>query len=342
MTPRRVVIALIAAIAVIALSLWLSSQRHLERSTAAASLVLPGLAARLGGVTEVDVRKGDGTRATLKATAGSWQVAQRDWPADTGRVRKLLLDLAALNVVEEKTSLPANYPQLGVEDVSSPRAGGTLVTLTAGARQWSVIIGKAGSGRDGYVRVPTAATSLLAAPLLSVDADPKSWLQTALLDVPSRQLRQIRVQPAGKPAWSATRDKPGATFTVSPLPKGRVLSGPSAVDASAEALSALTLDDVQPAPPAPPAPLQTAHSSFNTFDGLTIEVSGRQDGTRTWVTFTVSSAAPASAAQARTLSQRLQGREFAIAGYRYDSMFRALEELLQPLPQPTKKQPPKH
>ena len=48
-------------------------------------------------------------------------------PADTTKVRKLLLDLGALNIVEEKTRLPANYPQLGVEDVSSPKASGTAV-----------------------------------------------------------------------------------------------------------------------------------------------------------------------------------------------------------------------
>ena len=33
-------------------------------------------------------------------------------------MRKLLLDLANLEVVEEKTSEPANYAQLGVEDVT--------------------------------------------------------------------------------------------------------------------------------------------------------------------------------------------------------------------------------
>ena len=51
--------------------------------------------------------------------ATDWTVGERDYPADSGKVRKLLLDLAALSVVEEKTRIPENYPALGVEAVRS-------------------------------------------------------------------------------------------------------------------------------------------------------------------------------------------------------------------------------
>jgi hypothetical protein len=61
---------------------------------------------------------------------------------DTSKLRKLLLDLGALTVVEEKTRLPANYPQLGVEDVSSPQASGTRIDAIAPGRTWALSIGK--------------------------------------------------------------------------------------------------------------------------------------------------------------------------------------------------------
>ena len=124
MTPRRLAALFIAGLAIIVFAVWLSSQRHLERATTAGQLVLPGMEQALNSITEVPLTKGDETHTTLKKGATDWIVDERGYPADSGKVRKLLLDLASLNVVEEKTRMPANFPQLGVEDVNSPKATG--------------------------------------------------------------------------------------------------------------------------------------------------------------------------------------------------------------------------
>ena len=129
MTARRVAWLLVAGALVIGFAIWLSSLRHLERATLAGDLVLPGLERGVNTVTQVNLRQGDGTHTTLSRQGTDWIVGERGWPADRGKVRKLLLDLGALNVVEEKTRLPANYAQLGVEDVSSPKASGTRVEV---------------------------------------------------------------------------------------------------------------------------------------------------------------------------------------------------------------------
>src|ERR1700685_1215907 len=170
MTPRRVLLLLIAGVIVIAGSLWLASQRHLEKATLAGDLVLPGLQKSLNDVSEIHLAKGDGTRVTLKKGATDWLVAERDYPADSGRVRKLLLDLGALNVVEEKTRNRELYPQLGVEDSDSPKATGTLVEVVTPAKTFALIVGKAAEGKTGFVRVAHAEPSLLVQPLISVDA----------------------------------------------------------------------------------------------------------------------------------------------------------------------------
>src|SRR5439155_3165059 len=112
------------------------SQRHLERATLAGDLVLPELEHHVNAVTQVGLGKGDGTHTTLKKDGAGWSVGERGWPADPGKVRKLLLDLGALNIVEEKTRLPANYPQLGVQDVSSPKATGTRIEVITPGRIW--------------------------------------------------------------------------------------------------------------------------------------------------------------------------------------------------------------
>jgi hypothetical protein len=336
MSARRVAWLLIAGLAVIAFAIWLSSRRHLERDMAAGALVLPGLQQSVNTVTTVTLRKGDGTQATLQKDGSVWRVQERGWTADVGKVRKLLLDLGALNIVEEKTRLPANYPQLGVEDVSSPQATGTRVDVTAPGHTWAIIIGRSSGGKSGYVRVATAPQSLLAAPLLYVDPDPKGWLDHPLLDVPVARVRQVEEHPAAGAGYTVSRDKKEqADFTVSPLPKGRELTSAAAAEPITTALAALALDDVRKsgATGDPPG----ARATYRTFDGLEIEVSGRKDGTHPLIAIAPRSTSQETAAEAEQLAARLSGWEFEVPDYKYNAIFTPLEELLRKPPVPEKK-----
>ena len=338
MNARRVTWLLLAGLLVIAFAIWLSSLRHLERATLSGDLVLPGLEPGINSVTEVRLRKADDTHATLKRSdAGGWTVQERGWPAQVSKVRKLLLDLGALNVVEEKTHLPANYPALGVEDLSTPKATGTEVRVTAAAHTWTLIVGKPSGGKSGYVRLANSPTSMLAAPLVSVAAEPKAWLDTALLDLPAERVREIEEHPADAVAYTASRQKTDDVhFSVSALPKGRELSAPSAADSLGAALSGLTLEDVARAgDPGTPA----AWAVFRTFDGLELQVSGRKEGTRSLVTLDARPAQPAAAEEAQRLKTRLSGWEFEIPDYKYAAIFSPLTDLLKPLPPPAKKAP---
>jgi Domain of unknown function (DUF4340) len=335
MNARRVAWLLVAGLVVIGFAIWVSSLRHLERATLAGDLVLPGLEHGVNTVTEVRLHKADDTHATLQKGASGWIVVERGWPAEVSRVRKLLLVLGALNVVEEKTRLSANYPALGVEDLSTPKASGTQIEVISPARTWALIIGKASGAKSGYVRVANAPQSFLAAPLLSVEADPKSWLVSALLDLPAERVREVEQRPAEGAAFTATKQKTDDThFTVTPVPKGRELSGPGAADTLAVALSGLTLEDVAKAAASDP---KAPRAFFRTFDGLEIEVGGRKDGSRAFVSLSARATAPAAKEEAQHLQSRLAGWEFEIPDYKYAAIFTPLTELLKPLPQPPAK-----
>jgi len=331
-TPRRAALLLTCGVVLIAFAIWLSSRRHLERATLAGDLVLPGLEQSVNSVTEVDLRRGDGTHTSLKKASVGWVVGERDWAAEPGKVRKLLLDLGALNVVEEKTRLAANYPQLGVEDVSNPKATGTQIDVVTPARTFALIVGKTSSGKSGFVRVAGAAPTLLAAPLLSPDADPKSWLERSLVDVPQARIRQVDEKPAAGPSFSATRDKKEQPdFSVAPIPKGRLLTSAGAADSIAASLSGLTLEDAQKA--AAPADAKAARAVFRTFDGLELEVTGRKDGSRSLITLAARATARDADAEAHALDTRLAGWEFEVPEYKYGAIFRTLDDLLQPEPE---------
>lgn len=357
MTGRRVFLLLAAGLIVVAFAVWVSSRRHLEHASLAGDLVLPGLESTLNTVSEVKLARGDGTHATLARGDAGWAVAERGYPADSGRVRKLLLDLGAMNVVEEKTRDPANYGALGVEDITTPKAAGTRVDLITPERSFALIVGKSSNAKSGFVRLAGAPQTFLAAPLVAVESDPKRWLDHAILDVPADRVQSFEVKPAEGPGYSAARERADqADWKVTGVPKGRELASPSAPGPIAGALAGLNLDDVQKKPAT--APPQLAQARFRSFDGLELALTGHKDPTHAWVAVAASAAAPPQAAatpkpgksgaaataaapaaadgvraEAERLQARFAGWEFEIPTYRYDQIFRPLEELLQKPPE---------
>jgi hypothetical protein len=246
--------------------------------------------------------------------------------------------------VEEKTRTPDNYPQLGVEEVNSPKASGTRVEAVTPTKTYALIVGKSSSAKSGYVRMVGVPQSLLAAPMITLDADPHHWLDHTLIDIPQDRVKEIAVKPADGTGYTATRaTKEQPDFTVAGIPKGRELSSSSAADSIASSLAALTSDDVrrtstaQPAAStsavgAPATPVGTAappalsHAIFHTFDGVEIDVAGHKEGTKTFVSFTEQ---PPNA--------QLKDWEYEIPSYKYDAIFRPLDELLKKLPEPAPK-----
>ena len=334
LTSRRMLILVLAGVLILAGALWVAS-RHGEEETVLSQPLLANLKSALNGVTEVRLTKGDATHTVLKKGASGWSVAERDYPADTSKVRKLLLDLADLKGIEEKTRDPASYAQIGVEAVNGPTAGGTQIDIVAPAGSWSIIIGKPSATSASYVRLTAAPASWLAAPQIAVDPDPRHWLDHDLIDVPESRVQEVSVKPATGPAYVISRKTAkDADFTVTGLPKGRELSSAGAADSIASALAALTLDDVRKTTGLGTEPVQAI---LQTFDGLTLTVGGLRDGERRLITLAAKSSDKATADEAAKIAARFTGWEIEIPGYKYDSLFRPLEELLKKPPEPARK-----
>jgi hypothetical protein len=312
MRPAQVLSLILAGVALAGAGAWLVSRHNGDSAADARGQVLALKQEDLNAVTRLRIFKGDGSHATLARDGSRWMVTERGYAADTGQVRKLLLDLAALQVEEQKTADPALYARLGVED---PTLG--------------LIVGKTSGTRAAFVRVMGTAQSLLASPQLAPDADPRHWLDRTIVDIAPDQVTEVAVQPQEGPGYTLKRSAPGTEpeFTVSPIPKGRELGDPAAPGTQASALLGLQLDDVRKAAAAP-----AAQATFRTSDGLTVVLGGIQDGETRYLTVVASGAAGPAQARAQDLNARLGGWQFEVAAYRYDALFRPLEQLLKPLP----------
>jgi hypothetical protein len=332
MTARRLSLLFAIGIAVIALAAWVSSRHQAGEHSIAGTVVLPGLEGALNQVTQVRITKAGNVQATLNRGASDWVVGERGYPADSGKLRQLLLDLASLQAVERKTRIPRNYPVLGVDDVTQPTATGARIDIIAPGKTWSLIVGHSMDANDCYVRVVGSAQSLLASPLVVAEADPKLWLDPTVLDIAQNRLREIDEQPAKGPGFSVLRAKQAQSdFTVHGIPRGRELTGADAADSMGGALSSLTLTDVRKAA-APPAGTALSHAVFKTFDGLEIDVSGYEDAKQHYIDVSARAAGKSADAQAQQINSRVQGWDYEIPGYRYDEIFQPLDALLKPLP----------
>jgi hypothetical protein len=354
MSRQRFIALLVAALLAISGALYLSTQRNLPRDPHGSAL-LPSLASELNTVTSLTVRKGAAAPVTVHKQGEQWTVAERaDYPADVPKVRKLLLALNDAKIREEKTSNPASYAIIGVEDPSQQGATGTLIELTAQNGKQAVIVGKS-AGEGNFVRRAGEKISYIVEPGISVEAEPRFWIDTRLLDIPSDKIKSIETKPATGASYlvhrvpasepKPTDDKSGSAGTASAanpptanppaasaankfaldgVPSGRQAADTQTLAPSPAHFGNLTVEDVAPA-----GDIDFGKPSTVTVmlaDGGVITITGAVIGDKRWI--------KVAAPQDATLSAKANGRAFEIASYRYDGIFRPLEQLLVPKPPP--------
>ena len=362
MSRQRLVALVVIALLALGGASYFAGRRNGSAQTQGA-LLFPTLAAQLNSVAELTVLKGSSSPAVSVHRQGEqWTVAERgNYPADTGKLRRLLLSLTDAKIIEEKTSNPASYSIIGVEDPLKPEATGVEVTVTAADGKHAVIVGKS-APEGSYVRRAGEEKSYSVAPAISVDGEPRFWLDTKLLDLKAADIQKVEAKLADSPPYLLHRPAPAAPAKPEP-----------AAAAPASAASAASAGSTPPPPPPPPAdfvldgtpagrkaadaatlaPSPTAYGNLSIDDvaqadgvdfskgsvvtvtlnnGNAVTLDGAVVGDKHWIKVT--------ATQDAALTAKAAGRAYEIANFRYDAIFRPLEQLLVPKPAPQDKKAP--
>ncbi len=350
MSRQRFIALLIAALAAISAAVYLSAQRNVAREVHGQSL-LPSLASELNTATSLSVLKGSAIPSvTVHKQGEQWTVAERaNYPADVPKLRRLLLSLSDAKIREEKTSDPAKYSIIGVEDPTKPGATGAQIELITKQGKSDLIVGKP-VDQGNFVRRVGEKSSYIVEPGISFEAEPRYWIDTHLFDIPTDKIQSIQFKPDTGPAYTLRRvtepaPKPAANAPTAPttpaapaaaasskfvldgVPSGRQAADSNTLSPSPTAFSNLDDDDV-----APIADIDFSKPSTLTLtlsDGSSITLTGAAVGEKRWIQV----AAPKDA----SLSAKTNGRAFEIATYRYDQIFKPLEQLLVPKPAPAAK-----
>jgi hypothetical protein len=361
MSRQRLVALIVIALLALGGASFLAGRRDGSQQRTGASL-FPTLAAQANSASEMTVFKGSSTPSlTVHKQNEQWTVAERaNYPADISKLRGLLQSLADAKIIEEKTSNPASYPVIGVEDPLKPEAGGAEVSISVADGKHAVIVGKS-SPEGSYVRRAGEEKSYSVAPAISVDAEPRFWIDTKLLDLKTADIQKVDMKFSGAPSYMIHRaatppaaapaaatppapaspappatppasatpaaPPPPADFILDGVPAGRKAGDAQTLAPSPTSYGNLSIDDVTQADS-----IDFSRASVATLtlaNGNVVSITGAVIGEKHWV--------KVSATQDAALTAKATGRAYEISNFRYDAIFRPLEQLLVPKPAPEDK-----
>jgi len=284
-----VVTVLVAGAAVF--SLRSNEEQQAASTLATGGVLFEDLAARVNEVSLVEVSSAEGTFALEKTDAGWGMRSKGGYPVDFDKVKTLVVGLAQLRVLEEKTSNPEYYGKLGVEDVA-PGAASKRVTASdaAGVVLADVLVGNARASRGGgagagslYVREQGAAQSLEVAGSVQVDAVPSGWLDKQIVKLDRQRVRQVEIRhPDGEVLVVEKQDLADEHFAVRDFPEGREPMWEGVADSIGGALGWINLEDVGP-DLIDFDQAETTVATFTCFDGYVVTAETAQDGERTFL-----------------------------------------------------------
>ncbi len=336
MRRRSLIALLVASVAAAALAAVVVGRGDRDVSPAPrGERALPGFADRLATLDFLRLRRGNVT-VNLKRRDGSWTVVEKGgYPADQERVRKLLLQLAELELVEPKTDRPELLARLDLDDpangkstlvVAGDRSGALVGQIVIGRRRPSDIEG----GEEGvYVRKPDSDQAWLARGAFVLGGGALSWLDRRIIDVPAARVAAVVLTAPDGNAVVVARGSADQPFAIDGLAADAKPKPDEALAAPAGALEALDLDDVEPASEEPMPEDGATSAAFTTFDGLVVGLRLSPPDKGNWLTIDVTGDGK-SEAQAKALSARLAPWRFAIPAARAKLLRTTLNDLLLP------------
>lgn len=288
----------VAGLGVVALSMSLAAALSVSLRDGAGAvdrasgMVLPGLADRMDRVAVIRVEDAR-RRITLRRRDGAWAIEQRDgFEADPGRVRDLALSLSRLEKLEPRTRDPRNHARLHLRDVRDAASKARRITLADadGRSVAALLVGKPAPalGPDAlFVRQPDEARCWLASGRLEAAPRAIDWIAPRILTLDPGAVRRLVIRHPDGEIVGLSRPAPGTPMRLADPPPGRTEGPADVLDAPAQALGGLSLDDVRRADRIPFDPDRTLRLAAETFAGTLVRLSlTRHDG-GDWVRLSV-------------------------------------------------------
>lgn len=286
MKPKSLLMLLVVTLLVSAAAVLSVNQGKTSSATAEeAGLLLPELSAVIDDVVAMEITKG-GASATLVREDGVWVCRETSgYPADFDKLKEALLALKDLRVIESKTRKPERHAKLGLDEAS----GAAVVLRDAGGEVVaSVVVGDTVYSRDAqrvYARLGDEDQAYLCEGDLTLSGDASTWINTEIVRLDSARPQTIHITHADGETLDLSKAFPAApNWEVIAVPDDRQLKSEAIANSMGTALSFLSFDEVRPAADVALGTNHVADATFNSFDGLRIDLRVARIEEENWVT----------------------------------------------------------
>lgn len=295
--------------------------------------LIPALSERINDVTRIRIQGPDNATTTLIRADEVWQVAERQYPAEIGDIRELLISLSEATILERKTSNPTLYERLGVQNYGTGETSNKQILLWAGDEQLAgLVLGKtAEQPRGSYVRLVGGDSAALTDQVIVATADATQWLNTSLVNIKPDAIASIAIEPDEGTAYTIARaDDDAGKLVLQNVPDGRSTKGASVARVT-RVLQNLRAEDVLATDASVPE-TGWARLTFTTTGGSTLTVRAHEgdDDSDPLLQIGAELADDDSTAGLDTLSDAADGRTFTVQTYKVRDATLTRNELLQP------------
>ncbi len=339
--PRQRMLVVLAVLAIVgtALAGLAIYEQHIKAaSQSVPKAFLAGFSEKLREAAKIHIESKDGALDIVFKPQKGWVLAQRaDYPASMDEVRKTLIGLGGLEIIEPKTARADWLSYLGLG--APPDGDGVIITVydDKGDTLASIIAGKTSeiaddAGATGlFVRAPSSNESWLVRSQFTPHTKPDDWMDKNVLSLARDRIKSVDVDPESGASFTVRRDAPDhPEFAVTPIPKDRAVSSPTIAYNVVDAASNFTFNDIKPA-----SEFNFSKSSrmvFRTFDGLMVSVMTIKDGEDYWAHIEARPIAGMDEArdEAREISAHTSGWAYKLSSYEGAQFMPTLESLLTP------------
>lgn len=336
-TPRTLIALVIIGILAVAGG-WYFGTRETpgeQQSYNGGRLMFPDLAPKLKDAARIEIVHQDKT-TTIARHDDTWGLADRGgYVVQASKLRGMLTALTELRLVEPRTTDPAQFSRLGLEDPAGKTATSNLLRVldASGKPIVAVIVGHRRVRTQGnvpeqvYVRGPDDDQTWLAEGNLQVDADPQLWLERDIMNIDHARIASVSVE-RGEQSLELGRD--GEKLTLK-QPADHPPLDDYKVDDVDRALELLTFQDVQT--DKDPVGDKIGRSVYTTSDGMAVTATVFKGSKDIWTRFTATGS-DKSKDEADKLNARLAGWTYQLGSWKEKALVPSLDDLKAPPPAP--------
>ena len=251
MSNRRLLLLSFITLIIIVAAVISNKDRAPQTVIESADL-FPGLKDQINDVAQISIESATAS-LNMKKQSENWLITEAgDYPARFDKIKQTVLSLADMKILSAKTSNPALFSELGVEDTTAEKSSSNLLTLkdAGGKSLAAVVVGNLRTsdtaGDTGvYLRKPGGNETWLTSGVLQVSSDVIEWIEQNLINIADDRIMDTRIEHPDDSVFAISRVKGETDFTVTEIPKGKESRSAYFINQTGTILSNLTVENVK-------------------------------------------------------------------------------------------------